>query len=1031
MNKKWRHGVLILIPLTILIWVAVGLLLLQRNHSPITTEESPLPTQIAAAGGSTQAENIAPSAANTTTVENTDNAATTQADTAQSSNIPDDEANLSSVDTTQSQSNGDSSTQIANTAGDNATASGNQRAGDNTSQQSDDDTSSDTTANTSSSGQNTTQAAITQQQVTTNAQAPLPGPPRQDTGGRNETNVSTDLNRLVVEFQAFQNQGGAEFRATNNAIPLSNTASDDPLVTIDAIATGDANTLLNDLQALGLQDGAVFGRVVSGRLPMSAIGRLNTVANMNFIRPAYAMANVGQTTSQGDAAQNSDDARDMFGVDGSGVKVGVLSDSYDCLGGAASDRSNNDVPTVTVLDDLSGSDCSFAGDEGRAMIQLIHDTAPGARQSFHTAFNGMADFADGIVELKNNGANVIVDDILYFAEPMFQDGIVAQAVDQVVADGVAYFSSAGNSARQSYESAFTDSGNFGCFGNRHDFDPGAGSDTLQEVTIPVNTSITIVMQWDQPFLSASETSAGSASDIDIILLNATAPQTGCPTANRVTDAFGFFVQGATGNIGGDAVEIMSFTNFASLGYGETFNIAIENFSGPNPGIIKYVEFRGAMTVDEYATNSPTSYGHANAAGAEAVGAAFYGDTPAFGQVPPLLESFSSAGGVPILFDINGDPITPILRDKPEIVAPDGTNTTFFGADIEPDGFPNFFGTSAAAPHAAGVAALMLDANSSLTPAEIYDTLEMTAIDMDVAGFDNDTGYGLIDAQAAVEQILVPSAPPLTMPENKALSSDNTPDFSWESVANAVSYEIEIDDDKGFNSPDQTTIVNDTMYTATTLGDGKYFWRVRGINGAGMPGAWSNTFQFTIDTTPPDVPIIESPDGATVENTRVQLKWNKNKDAAMYELRLDTVNAPVFTIESRKNKYKPPSELLPTTYFWQVRAIDKAGNASAWTPIQTLNVISSNKSSPILNRFTTATPTLTWNPISWATEYEIQIDISKKFNTSVVQTHTVTAPTTTLVPDPLADGVWLWRIRARDAGGTWGKWSSPETILIDS
>ena len=73
-------------------------------------------------------------------------------------------------------------------------------------------------------------------------------------------------------------------------------------------------------------------------------------------------------------------------------------------------------------------------------MEIIHDVAPGASQAFHTAFEGQASFAQGIIDLADAGAKVINDDVIYFAEPLYQDGIVAQAVDQVKARGVAYFS---------------------------------------------------------------------------------------------------------------------------------------------------------------------------------------------------------------------------------------------------------------------------------------------------------------------------------------------------------------------------------------------------------------------------------------------------------------------------------------------------------------------------------------------------------------------------------------------------------------
>src|SRR5262249_33345012 len=190
------------------------------------------------------------------------------------------------------------------------------------------------------------------------------------------------------------------------------------------------------------------------------------------------------------------------------------------------------------------------------------------------------------------------------------------------------------------------------------------------------------------------------------------------------------------------------TNFASTAL--TVNLMIVNHSGPNPSLIKYVNFiraGTALTINEFATNSSTIFGHANAVGAEAVGAAAYFNTPQFGVSPPVLNSFSSSGATPILFDLAGNRLsTPDPRaNKPEIVAPDGVATTV-------PGFANFFGTSAAAPHAAGVAALLLQNKPTLTPAQIYKTLENTAIDMGPPGFDNNSGFGLIQADAALDAL---------------------------------------------------------------------------------------------------------------------------------------------------------------------------------------------------------------------------------------------------------------------------------------
>jgi hypothetical protein len=183
---------------------------------------------------------------------------------------------------------------------------------------------------------------------------------------------------------------------------------------------------------------------------------------------------------------------------------------------------------------------------------------------------------------------------------------------------------------------------------------------------------------------------------------------------------------------------------------------IVKFTGPDPTTIKYVRF-GSATINEFDTQSGTIFGHANSNAAEAVGAVRYSRTPVFGVSPPQKENFSAGGTTPILFDIAGNRLAvPDLRaQKPEIMAPDGGNNSFFGADADGDGLPNFFGTSAAAPHAAGVAALLFQARPAVSPLRVYETVENSAIDMATPGYDNDTGFGLIDALAAVSLLLNP------------------------------------------------------------------------------------------------------------------------------------------------------------------------------------------------------------------------------------------------------------------------------------
>lgn len=564
------------------------------------------------------------------------------------------------------------------------------------------------------------------------------------------TKVSGDLISLQQELTAYTSlPASAKKDPFTPSIELMRVAAG--YVVVDAVAAGDAAALQSQMLAMGAIDVSRYGRYVSARVPVSMLDQLASLSQLKFARPFYAETRTGSVTSQGDEAQASDIVRDVGlppAFTGAGVDIGVLSDSYNCgnpalLTDAADDIASGDLPAggVNVVQEEPG--CGSASDEGRGMLQIVHDVAPGSPLHFHSAFGGVAAFANGITALDTAGADVIVDDVFNFSEPMFQDGVIAQAADAVFANGVAYFSSAGNSSTRSYESPFSVSGQLGPSGfDTHDFDPGPGVDDLQQIDVPVGAGFTMTFQWDQPY-------GGATTDLDIFIIAA--------------DDSTILAAGGNFNIGGDPLEIVQFNNTGAFDFDGTpgpdtkFRILIENFQGNPPDIIKYSISEDAVTIDDFDSESGTSFGHSSAAGAAAVGAAPYFNTPAFGQTPPLQESFTSRAGVPILFDTGGTRLpAAVFRPRPNFTGPDGGNTTFFGNDIgdDPMGmeFPNFFGTSASAPHVAAGAALLLEAAPTLTPSQVYSIIADSAIDMGDLGFDIDTGTGLVqfdDAEAAI------------------------------------------------------------------------------------------------------------------------------------------------------------------------------------------------------------------------------------------------------------------------------------------
>jgi subtilisin family serine protease len=611
-----------------------------------------------------------------------------------------------------------------------------------------------------------------------------------------------------------------------------------PLVAIDAITRGDPQALRSALVALGLTHPAVYSNDVGGWLPVTQINAAAARAEVHSIRAAMARTSAVQVTSQGDFAQGTTTLRATYpGLSGAGITVGILSDSFNCYGvydqpnsgvpatgtqgyapfgfakdDAAFDEANGYLPaSVNVLEEAQPS-CTQYGqpyqlpyaDEGRAMMQIVHDVAPGAALAFYTAANTEADFANGIGALATAGATVIADDVGYFDEPFFQDGIVAQAIDAVAAQGVVYVTAAGNNGNNSYENtapSFATAGSGPTAGeNLLNFDTsGATTTTSLPVTIPPlapGEFLGLIVEWDQPYVTGAPESGGATSSINLCVTGAS----GYLVTSLDSDSTDLTCAGANAT-GADAVQVLILGNPANAA-GNTPSTKIEVQIGltvgfPAPGRIKLVvaDDGAGSTIDSFATNSPTVQGHRTATGAAAVAAAFFAQTPRCGTSPALLESYSSEGGDPILFSVTGERLTtPELRQKPDFTGPDGVNTSFFGFPLSDSGmtdtssvseclnnstYLNFFGTSAATPHAAGAAALMRQANPALSAAQIFQYLSTSAAPMGGSTPNYDSGYGFIQVDSALA--LVPAAAPVVQLAASTLTLGASTTLSWLAV----------------------------------------------------------------------------------------------------------------------------------------------------------------------------------------------------------------------------------------------------------
>jgi hypothetical protein len=506
--------------------------------------------------------------------------------------------------------------------------------------------------------------------------------------------------------------------------------------------------------------------IITGDYPIANLLKLNLLNDIiNFCRPFYApFSNSGLVNSAGDTTMRSNLVRSGYKLTGAGVKVGVISNSFNTIlsgstagalnpvpgdpqtfntNTAAVDLSNGDLSNVTVLGDYPIK----STDEGRAMLQIVHDVAPGAKLYFRTGFLTAGDFATGIQALKDSGCKVIVDDVTYITEPYLKDGVVAKTVDAVKALGVSYFSAAGNFANKSYESDFKPvSAAPAGFTDKMAHDFSGSGDIFQHITL-VPGNYTIVLQWVDDIYSTGQ-NLGTHYDLDMYWTSNT-DGTGLKGFNR-------------DNTNGDPLEILPFTINTLT---DANFLVVNNTTGGNPARIKYIIYRGDVQILEWNSGKSTVVGQANAAGAIAVGAARYDKAPPYpGFTTPVIESFSSYGGT----KTEG-----VVRNKPDLTGPDGVNTTVkLGQDYPNnalDGYSNFFGTSAAAPHAAAVAALLMEGKkkflglATTPPDDIRSLMQTTAVDMEVANnlpgthFDYISGFGMVNADSAMRTFAAPTA----------------------------------------------------------------------------------------------------------------------------------------------------------------------------------------------------------------------------------------------------------------------------------
>lgn len=567
--------------------------------------------------------------------------------------------------------------------------------------------------------------------------------------------VADSIRRLLGQINAASLAGAPTDLSTLSTGLLHVSASGKiELVFHAAGAVGDAEVA--DLESLGAEivaklawPGLIQAWVPSGQVEAAAA--LSWVVAVT--PPDYGETNPHPNNpidSEGVPLHNADLAQAQ-GITGAGVTVGVISNGVASL---AQSQALGELPAVTVL-------AAGGGDEGTAMLEIVHDMAPSAVLVFHANGAGTAGHVTAVQNLVAAGVNVIAEDLAFDAEPAFQQGVVAMAREAAVTAGVSVHSSSGNRGQNHAARVLATGTGSGPDGNTGPFtncpyDPlnvvaiAPGGDTTFDVVLGNSSRFTL--QWSEPRAIFPTPGAGGFTDLDLFIMDSTG--TTCLFTSTNAQGLG----------SGDTIEqIVTMPAFA----GTAVKVVVNVFGsfGAVASPLLDLRWRGTQSQTDTPTRAGSNDPDKNYTGlAFAIGAVNAGSG--------TLEGFSSAGPVDLVLTtvcpggvypcLGGGVAGPAAQQFQglDFLGADGVSVSGVGGFGSP-----FFGTSAAAPHTAGCDALVRELiGAAAPPATVRARLASTAADFGPPGEDPTNGAGLVDCFAAL-------LPPKALCQNRVVPTD--------------------------------------------------------------------------------------------------------------------------------------------------------------------------------------------------------------------------------------------------------------------
>jgi len=489
-----------------------------------------------------------------------------------------------------------------------------------------------------------------------------------------DPNVDSAYKDFVVAYERGGLEAAEELARTRGLLTPDNHIR----VTL-VVDTADTGRLIADLQAQGINVLGAYQDLIDISIPLDVITRaaqsdnpaavfenirdLEHVVGLQFSPPTTPSRSTHspplvQTMLQAYVSEGLSviqaDQWQAAGFTGRGVQIGILDQGFDGYRALL----GSELPAqIEIRSFVPGIEPDATGEShGTAVAEILHDIAPDAKLFLAYYDGGDVSMGNAVEWLIGQGAQIISHSAGGLAGPMDGGGRDAELVNRAAAEGVLWINSAGNSASEHYRGVFTDADG----DDFHDFD--AGNSLLAFRPAPGNLT-QIVLNWNDWPVTSEDYDLYLLDREGVVLASSRNVQSGqrAPVEQivyRFDDQGVYYV----------AVQTVNTTRAARLDLYIHEARSMEHTS-PSSSLATPGDARGALTV----------------------GAAHIQDG--------RLESFSSYGP------------TEDGRPKPELIGPDGVSVSVYAPEA-------FFGTSAAAPHIAGAAALAWSAFPELDASEV-------------------------------------------------------------------------------------------------------------------------------------------------------------------------------------------------------------------------------------------------------------------------------------------------------------------------